>query len=252
MWRMTSLATVASLSLTLAGASRADDQKEMRLVLDKAIKAAGGEEKLGKLAAQTFKVKGKFYGMGEGIDYTGDFAVQLPDKMRFEIAVEVNGMKFSFAQGIDGDKGWVKMQDKAEDAGKDALAELKEELHASQAESLLPLKENRFRLEPLGEVKVNGKPAVGVRASHKGRRDINLFFDKETWLLVKSERVVKDLMAGDQEFTHETFYSDYKDVNGTKQPTKLLINRDGKKDLDGEITDVEAKEKLDDATFAKP
>ena len=33
---------------------------------------------------------------------------------------------------------------------------------------------------------------------------------------------------------------------------KLVINRDGKKYVDGEITEIERKEKIDDAVFAKP
>ena len=58
-------------------------------------------------------------------------------------------------------------------------------------------------------------------------------------------------MAGGKEFTQETLYSDFKEIHGVKQPTKLLLKRDGEKYLDGAISDVEVHEKLDDATFAE-
>ena len=50
------------LAVATAGAARADDQADLRKVIDKAIKASGGEEKLAKFKAETFKMKGKFYG----------------------------------------------------------------------------------------------------------------------------------------------------------------------------------------------
>src|SRR5262249_21770538 len=107
-------------------------------------------------------------------------------------------------------------------------------------------------LASLGDVKVNDKPAVGIRVSEKGFRDVNLFFDKDKSLLVKIETVVKDQMTGGKEETQEEILSDYKETNGVLQPMELVINRDGKKYVDGEITEFEPKEKIDDAVFAKP
>ena len=52
--------------------------------------------------------------------------------------------------------------------------------------------------------------------------------------------------------TQETLYSEFKEVKGALKPTRVLINRDGKKYVDGEISDFELKEKLDDSVFAKP
>src|SRR5262249_9165742 len=78
----TCVCLAVALAVAAAGAARADDQADLRKVIDKAIKAMGGEEKLAKYKAETFKMKGKFYGMGEGIDYTGQWQVQAPDKIR--------------------------------------------------------------------------------------------------------------------------------------------------------------------------
>jgi hypothetical protein len=244
----------AVLAVLAVGAARAEQKSDAKAVVEKAVKAVGGEEKLGKVKAFTFKMKGKWYGMGDGIDYTGEAAVEVPDKSRVRIDSGVGDMKFTFIQVSNGDKLWSKLNDQATEVeDKDQIKEVKEERYADRVASLLPLvKEKGFKLEPLGEVKVDGKPAVGVRVSHEGHRDINLFFDKDSGLLVKSERTIKDFMAGGNEQSQETLYSDYKEVGGLKHAMKLVINREGKKYLDSEVSDLEVKDKIDAAQFEKP
>jgi outer membrane lipoprotein-sorting protein len=245
--------TAAALALAAAGAARADEKADLRAVLDKAIKARGGEEKLAKEKATTFKAKGKFYGLGEGIDYTSDYAIQPPNKFRMNMEFEAGGMKFGITLVCDGKKGWTKLNDAVTEMEEEAVAELLEEAYAGRVETLVPLvKDKNFELATLGDVKVGDQPAVGVRVSHKGHRDINLFFDKKSGLLIKTERTVKDQQAGGKERKQESFFSDYKEVDGVKHPTKLVLNRDGEKYVDAEMSEYEHKDKLDDATFAKP
>jgi outer membrane lipoprotein-sorting protein len=239
-----------ALVVVAAGAARADDKADSKAVIAKAIKAVGGEEKLAKHKAETFKGKGKFYGMGDGLDYTGEWSVQAPDKMR----VEIKAGDFTFVRVINGDKVWMKLGENTQEVDdKDQIKEAKENMFAERVASLLPLvKEKGFEFAALGEVKVGDKPAVAVRASHKGHRDVNLFFDKDTGLLVKSETVVKDEMAGGKEQTQETLFSDFKEFGGVKHPTKMTINRDGAKYVTLEVTEMEPKEKIDDKVFEKP
>jgi len=240
-----------ALILTTAAAACADEQADLKALIDKAIKAGGGEANLAKFKSNVFKGKGTFYGIGNGIEFTGEWAMQLPEKMRVQI--ETGGdMKFTFIQVVNGDKFWKKLADMTQEVtDKDEIAEMKEANYAGWVVTLLPLKDKGFQLAPLGEVKVNDRQAIGVRVSHKGHRDVSLYFDKDNGLLVKSETVVKDMMSG-QEVTQESLYSDYKEVSGTKRPMKILINRDGKKYIESEVTEIEPKEKLDDAVFGKP
>jgi hypothetical protein len=132
------------------------------------------------------------------------------------------------------------------------LAEQKEEIYAAWVADLVALKEKMFTLSSLGETNVDGKPAVGVKVSSKGHRDINLYFDKETGLLAKSETRVKDEMLGGQEVGQETFYSDYKEVQGVKVAMKAVIKRDGKLYVEADTTEYIPAEKLDDNLFLKP
>ncbi|MBM4067363.1 MAG: hypothetical protein FJ271_00250 [Planctomycetes bacterium] len=240
------------LGLFAMAGSAQDDQAELRKLVDRAIKAQGGAEVLGKFKATKVKFKGKFYGMGEGIEYTGDMAYDLPDKFRFEIGMDIMGMKISIVQVSNGKKGWAKIINDVKELDKEQQAEVEQGLHVIRASHLIDLKGKDFKLSPLGESKVEGKAVIGVRVSSKGRRDVNLFFGKDDALLRKIETVVKDSMAGGQEFSQETIYDNYKQVQGKFVPMKLAIRRDGKLFVDGETTSVEHAEKLDDAVFGRP
>jgi hypothetical protein len=238
------------LALAAAGA-RADDQAEVKALLDKVIKAHGGEDKLSKQTASVAKIKGKFYGMGEGQDYTLEVSND-GNKRRFELDFSIDGTKFKMVQVVNGDKGWLRVQDATMKLEDDALAEAKEELYVHQVTSLAPLKDKAYKLSLLGESKVEKKAAVGLKVSHKDHRDVNLYFDKDTGLLLKVESTIKDVMAGGQEINQVHLVSDYKDVDGRKVAMKVVINRDGKLYVDGETTEFKYHDKLDDSVFGKP
>lgn len=229
---------------------RADDSANARALVDKAIKAQGGDAKLTKLPAATAKFKGTFHGLGQAIPMTGEVTTQMPERQKLVVEGTVNGQKFHVIHVLNGDKGWIKINDATKEMDKDELAEAKEQMHAEWVTVLVPLTGKEFTLATVGEVKVEDRPALGVMVSFKGRRDINLYFDKETGLLVKRENRVKD--DNGKEVAEETFLSDYKDVQDTKQAMKFIVKRDGKLYMEGEVTEYQLAEKLDGAVFAKP
>jgi hypothetical protein len=252
--RKTSCVLVAAaLALTATWTARADEKADARAIIDKAIKAMGGAEKVGDKKAQTFKFKGKSFAQGEGVEFTGDWAIQPPDKVRFQINLDINGMKITLTQVFNGKEGWTKLNDQTIDYDKDAVEEAKEQLYAGGVESLAPLvKEKGFELSVVGDVKVNDQPAVEVLVASKGHRDVHLFFDKKTNMLVKTQRTIKDQMQGGKEVNEETFRSDFKDFGGAQRATKIVIKRDGKDYVEGEASDYETIDKLDDSVFGKP
>ena len=106
-------------------------------------------------------------------------------------------------------------------------------------------------LSPAGELLVSDKAAVGVKVSAKGRRDVTLYFDKTTFLVVRYDMVVKDDGSG-REVTQESYNAEFKDVQGTKQAAKFVVKRDGKLFLEGEVTEMTISESLGDGVFVKP
>jgi len=239
--------------LVLADFGRSGEDKDLRAIIDKAIAAHGGEANLAKFPAQTLKGTGKYYGMGEAIDFNVEIA-SYDKKFRFGMDMKVTNFDLKVIVVVTGKKGWEKVNDDVKAIAADELAEHREHMHSEAVVSLLLLKKDKaYKLSPLGEVKVGDRPAVGVRVAKKGHRDVNLFFDKAKGHLVKSEYVIKDIKGGgDKELIQTNLYYDYKEFQGTRRPTRLVIERDGKKFTETTLTEIQLLEKLDNSTFDRP
>jgi hypothetical protein len=238
-----SAALVAAVAL--AGAARAAEAEDARAVIDRAVKAAGGEKALAKRKAMTWTSKGTYYGMGAEIPFTANYALELPNKSRLEIE---NFM----TRVVNGDKGWVQMMGETRELEKDQLAEAREALYLDGVATLVPLKGEGFKLSPLGDSKVGDAAAVGVKVAHAGHRDVKLFFDKKSGLLLKIESTVKAQEQGGKEVTQEAVYRDYTDVDGVKVPQKMTIKRDGERYVEAENSDVKFPARVPAKEFEKP
>lgn len=241
---------VVAVGLLFASAAAADEAAQA--VIDKAVKAAGGLEGLTKFKAAHWKGKGKFFGFGEGIDYVGEWWQQLPGQMKTVIDAEFGGMKIQNVRVVSGDKAWATNMGTVEEVDKEQLSEAHQALHYDRVVSLWPLTDKAFALTALGESEVEKKPALGVKVSAKGRRDVQLYFDKDSGLLVKASMRVKDQGTAWQETDQDIFYSGHKNVQGRMVPMKAVIKREGTTYIEAEITEYERLEKLDDNVFTKP
>jgi hypothetical protein len=127
------------------------------------------------------------------------------------------------------------------------------EMNRMWATSLTPLLAgDEFQLATAKEKVVNGKPAAGVAVRNGKRPIVTLYFDKETWLLVKREATVKDLGADDKEVLEEVVVSDYKEAGGRKYHTKVVVTRDGKPFYRSGVSMPREVEKPDPKLFDKP
>jgi hypothetical protein len=240
------------LALVAAGWGAADDADTIKSVLDKGIKALGGEEKITKYPGLMLKGTGKFYEGDRGIPFSGTWYTQGLDKSRTTTVVEVKGFKSTEITVVNGAKGWIKETgDDTKELDKEALTEEKENLYFNWVTTLVPLKGKEYKVTLLGESKVNNKPVVGISVASKGHRDIKLFFDKDSGLIVRAERKVRDL-ENKKDVTEEVNFSDYKDVNGLKVAMKYQNKWDGKNRADAEMTDAKVFDKIDEKQFEKP
>jgi hypothetical protein len=241
------LAFMMAAGLTL----RAADQGEVQAIIDKSIKAHGGEEKLAKLKAVTMRFKGTVQTMGMAIPFSGEIVIQGSDQTRTALDVEVNGQKITIVNVLNRKKGWNKVDDNTTDMTPEQLTEAQEGALHNYVTMLAPLKNKTFTLASLGEVQVENRPALGIRVSSKGHRDVNLYFDKDTYLLVKTDTRVKDEESG-MEVNQETIYGDFKEIDGIKESMKIAVKKDGKPFVEGTVEHIKREEKLDDSIFAKP
>jgi outer membrane lipoprotein-sorting protein len=233
-------------------AARADDAADARALVEKAVKAAG--RKPGdKEAAFTWKDKGKFSGGGFSMPYTGDFAFQGPDKYRFAVTGDVEGMKLTFTAVANGEKAWESALGMTQEITGEKLEYVVGQVHVLRVTSLLPLlSDKEFKLATAGEKDVNGKKAAGVTVTRAKKPAVTLYFDKSTGLLVKSETTVKDEFQAWKEVPEEVYYDDYKDVGGQKVFGTMKVVRDGKTMIESTLSDQKAGVKPDPKLFEKP
>jgi hypothetical protein len=245
--------TLPALALSLcASVVHADDQAELKAMLVKAIMAHGGADNLNKYTAGTSRATGKITVMGKEVGFTTTVNIQEPDKIRSEVQVEVDGQKYNVLSVVNGDKGWLQFDGQTMELTKEQLEQTRESLGNSRIIRLTPLVDKSFTLSPLGEIKVDGKAAVGIRAERKDFAGANLYFDKQSGMLVKSEMQTTHPGDPTQKINGETFYSDYRKIEGLMVPFKIVVKSDDKTLLEVESSEVTLATKLDDNLFAKP
>ncbi len=236
----------------LAGqASPVRAQEEARAIVAKAVRAVGGAERLAKFKARSGKAKGTGPINGREARFLVVGMHQFPDQMKEEAELEIQGQKITVTRVLHGDKGWIRAGGQTHEATGEVLRKLKEAMYANYVLSLLPLLEDKaFTLSRLGEVQVHGRAAVGVRVASRGQRDMDLYFDKESGLLVKrANRVLDEAL---QEVAQEEFYSDYRDVQGIQVAWKSVKRRDGRKEMAIEVIECQFFDRMDARAFAKP
>lgn len=227
------------------------DEREAKGVVDKAIKAAGGQEALGKVGAASWKSKGTITFNGNESPITVQSTVQGLDRYRAEFEGEFNGNSVKGVTVVNGDQGWRKFGDNVMRLEGDALAREKRNHYLQTAPVLLtPLTGKDFKLESAPEEKVGGKPAAVVKATGPDGKDFTLAFDKESGLPVRS--VAKVAGFNGEEFTQETTFADYKEFGGIKKATKVESKRDGEKFIDMEVSEFKVMDKAGPDAFDEP
>jgi hypothetical protein len=245
---------VGGIALVLAGAGLAPAQTdEARAIIERAVQAHGGEERLAQNRAEKVRMRGTLYVPRGAYPFDAEVTAQLPAQMKTVMEIRdreghtrtlvhlVNaGRMTTFVDG--------KREPKTDPA---ALQDMAAALQLQRAYRLVPLLRDRsFELAPLGEIKVNDRPALGVRVTSRGKPELRLFFDKELGLLVKTETLLDD--GAGKQVRHEQYVGDYKDVEGWKRFFKMAAYKAGKKIMEAEVVSVKYLDRIDNSEFTKP
>jgi hypothetical protein len=229
---------------------RADD-KDPTAILDKAIKAAGGEAKLKKAEAITWKGKGTISFGGNDNEVKLQVTSQGLDHHRREVEGDFGGEPRKFVIVLSGDKGWRKFGDDPMEMDDDGVSNEKRSIYLEiVVTTLVPLKGKGFKLEAAPEEKVDGKAAAAIKVTGPDKKDFTILFDKESGLPVKM--VAKVAGFDGNEYIQDTILKDYKDFDGIKKATKVENKRDGEDFIKVEISEFKVLDKVDPKTFAQP
>ena len=239
--------------LALAAPGRAGD--EPAAILEKAAKAHSPKGKQEVMNGFRGKNKGTLHVMGLDLEFTQEITLQTTGKFKEVMDLSVNGVAVKSTTVFNGKEGWIKVNaggNEMEIPVKDEiLEEFKEVVHMMALGQLTGLKDKGLKFSLIGEAQVNGKPAIGVKISKEGKKDLDFYIDKKTNLIAKTERRARDFQSG-QELTEERIITEYQDQGGRMLPKRVTVNRDGKKLMEVEVIEARSLSQIDDAEFVRP
>ena len=107
----------------------------------------------------------------------------------------------------------------------------------------------------MGESKVKGEQALGVRVGKDGKPDVDLWFSKQSALLLKAEfdgfHLLTEVAVSSRKTKHELYFSGYRSVAGIQTPERVeIINQVARITYD--LSDTRYFERLDAGFFSKP
>jgi hypothetical protein len=245
------LLLASAIVFILDAGVRGAEPSEPKAIIEKALAAAGGREKLARGKAITWKGRARSEDASATLEYTDTWIYQFPGRARYEHQ-ELTGFKRAIVSVLNGDMAWVSLLGRVEEMDPAWITEYQERTHAARVATLTPLADPAFTLDALGEKQQDGKTLVGVRVSFKGKRDVSLYFDKETNLLRIVENRHKNPDQGGSEHVEEVLYGEYREFDGVKRPTRATHKRDGKVTGEGEMSDYKVLERVEEEWFGKP
>jgi hypothetical protein len=226
-------------------------QDTPRGVIEKAIAAHGGYEKLAAIRADKVKVKGTLRVGPTAMPFTNEMALQLPGQFKSVVTITEANRTHQIVHLLDMDKATILLDGQAQTVAGAHLAQLHQTLQLEQALRLVPLlNDSAFTLHLLPEVKYNTFVYAGVRITGKGQRDLDLYFDRGTGLLVKAAHRLDG--PGGKDILQEAYYGDYRDLGGYRRPCKVVIFRDGKRVMEADVIEARRLERIDPVEFTRP
>jgi len=202
---------LAQATATPAAQAKPEAMPTADQIIDNHVKALGGKEVLAKVNSRV--AKGKLDIAAANI--TGTFEAQNKGPNLSSMTAELANFGL-VRQGYDGSVAWEAnpMVGLREKTGVElADTKLEAELHRE-----LKMKELFPKLEVKGKEKVGDKDAYVVLATPKEGTPVKLYFDAQSWLLLKDDQ---ERETPEGKVPTQTFYEDYREVDGIKMPFKL-------------------------------
>lgn len=194
-------------------ATPAADLPSGKEVLERAIAASGGRERLSKLKSRVST--GTMEIPAQGLKASIVLTQVAPNNIA--MVMEVPGMG-KVQQGFNGTLGW----EVNPMAGARLLTgeELQTFIRGSTLSSELRYAEDYKSFTTIGTEEVAGKPAIQVRMVPNVGGESTMVFDKESGLLVKMSGTIKTQMG---EIPTVTLMEDYREVDGMKLPFRSRV-----------------------------
>lgn len=211
-------------------------------VFDNYIKALGGPAQVAKLSS--FVAQGTY----EGYDTEQEARpVDIYAKAPGLRTIVVHYRGADSTRTYDGHAAWIASPDKPVSL----LAVTGGDLDSTRMDAIVAfpslLKQSYMRWK-VGMTQIDDKDVIVLQGSSPGLSPVNLYFDKQTGLLVR-KTLFTNTMVG--QVPTQVDYSDYRSVAGIKVPFSLVTTWTDGQDTT-KLTDVKPNVPIDAAKFATP
>jgi len=244
------MSSFASLALCLfCSAGQQDRTKEF---LHNAIEANGGREALARIFTHYSSTKGVLRAPdGREIALRTETWLALPDRARVITTAKIDGKELRTVHVLNGDKAWRKTDGAdARELSKEQMIETREKVHQWKVGRLFPLLEDGYTVQLLGEDIVEGRKLLAVRVIAKGRRDVQLYFEKGTLKLAAiSSRAV---VPSGKEMILRDLYTGRKSFDGVEYPTRIVRMIDSAVNTIEDVTEFIPLKNVDEKLFERP
>jgi hypothetical protein len=238
-----------------ASAPAADD--DVTQLVDRALKAHGGAERLAQPRAYTVVVEmtAKSRRAPAGVSSTATHSFQPPNQYRLEEDSLRGGRPSKYIEVYNGSRGWTKRDDVLQPMAAKTAAQPPDVEQGFGYKFVLGLRDRNSTAAALGDSKVGTTAVFGVKLTRplgRGSEERRLYFDTETGLLLKSELHARLSTGG--ELASEQTWSDWKLIDGVAVPHRVTnaIRDAGGTVHERVFTDFKFADKLDPKLFDRP
>lgn len=223
---------------------------EATQVVERAIRALGGREKVATLKSASWTI---IWDPGTPTERKHRITARGYDQFRKEMEYRKNGKVESSLYILNKDVGWRRDADGGVVSLPPAmLATNKEHNYALRLGDLLPfLAEAQASLTLTGEATIDQWTVTGLRVERPDYPAVQLFFEKASGLLLRSETQLSPRPDG----TRSTLvyqFEEYRACDGLQRYTRLITRLDDQPDAVGHIRDYQILDPEDDRPFDKP
>jgi len=189
-------------------------------VLEAALKAAGGREKLSAVRDMSFDLQSRMASpMGE-MSFTSRNRMVFPDIVRQDMAMPFGPMTI----GFNSSEGWRKGPPGVEKLSADQLRRML--AHLKNVNVLFRPPEDRQSVKWLATEPVEGRACDVIEISQPDAVPLRLYVDRANGEVLKRTYRVENSTGGMADV--EEFLSDYREVSGLRLSHKVREMRDGK------------------------
>ena len=221
------------------------DVVKAKEILAAAVEAHGGIEKLQSVKNLVLAGRATANSPEGPIDSEGTTYYVYPDKFRQDIKMPIGGASYVF----DGSSAFAVTPAGLQPLPPDAINTIKDIIFRQIIWLLTNLTQNDISIQYAGTEDVLGKPANVLLVKQPSGEMFKLFISEETSYIVKmgyretEQGVIRN---------RETFFDDYRDVDGIKIAYHILQNVEGKLFTEGRVNRVKLNEEIDESLFQAP